>query len=230
MKTALASIAALALTATAANAQWTGCRIGAGGTIMSSVTELTGNDTAGFGISGGIDGLGTQAAYATGVVGCDFQTGPIVLGALADYSFGENEWTAGISGPGFSADLKTGFENVWSVGARAGYTVTPTTAVFVMGGLTGAKGNDIVASLNGTEIARYKLDDLSGWFVGGQIETHITPRLVFTAGYKFSRFDSENIVIAPLPAAINLETDVHAVTATISWKFGASDTALVPTK
>jgi len=230
MKSALTAIAALVLTATAAQAQWTGCRVGAGASILASVTDLSGGDTAGLGIAGNLESLGTQGAYATGLVGCDVAIGPVILGALADYSFGENEFKANVVGFGATADLKTGFENPWAVGVRAGYTVTPTTAVFLTGGYTGAKSNDIVATLNGAEIARYKLDDLKGYFIGTQIETMITPRLAFTLGYRFTRFDGQTVVLAPLPAALNLDNDVHAVTATISFKFGGSDTTLLPTK
>lgn len=223
MKKVIATLALLLASATTASAGWTGCRIGVIGGVAAANTGL---DVAltGIPISGGVDGFGSDGFAGGGLVGCDYQMDRIVVGAFADYQLQDLKWSAGLAlGPN-SGKLETSLGDQWSVGVRAGITLTPTTLLYGQVGYTEAKSDPITLSINGTAVGSVGVEDAQGWFVGGGIESEfLMPNLFLALDYRFTRFDSRAIDLGGLPATANLDTDVHAIKAILTYKFGPTE-------
>lgn len=201
MRLGILTAAALALTASAANASWTGCRVG----VFAGMGAAT-SDVAFSGVS--LVDFGTDGPQGGVVAGCDMQFDRIIVGGFVDYALQSREFE--IIGFGLA---KT--EGQWSIGGRLGTTLTPTTAVFVTGGYTEAKSDDIL-----------ELGDLKGWFVGGTFETEFAKNLYLSADYRYEMFDDRTILGVP---DLTSETTAHVARIGISYKFNVSD-PLAPLK
>lgn len=229
MKTAMTALAALALSASAASASWTGCRVGLTGGMTAAQTEVGASLFAGT-ASGSLDGLGTDGAEFGVLGGCDLQVGSrFIVGAFADWVTRDQEWSVGGSAGANSLKLSTEYGDEWAIGVRAGITVTPTTAVFLTGGYSEAKGGPITLTVNGTNVGGVDMGDFSGFFVGGQMETEVMKNIFITAEYRFHRYDTRTIDLAPT-AVIDTDTDAHTARISVSYKFGGQNDTLVPTK
>lgn len=223
MRLGILTAAALALTASAANASWTGCQVGAFGGLTATQTD--GGVASPFlgGITASLESFGTDGGEVGLTVGCDLQVADrFIVGAFADYAFRDQEWALSGSAGATSFKLSTAYGDEWSVGVRAGVTVTPTTAVFMTAGYSEAEGGPIGLSINGTSVGSIDLGDYSGWFVGAQMETQVWKNIFLTADYRFHRYDTRTIDLAPL-ATVDLDTDAHTVRMALSFKFGASE-------
>ena len=227
MKKLLMAVVALAFSATASNAGWTGCKVGAFAGVSATHTEASLSTPLLPGSSVDIDGLGTQGMNGGLAAGCDLQVGQFVVGAFGDYTFQDLDWTTGVTFAGTQiAELRTGIEDMWAVGARAGYLATPTTLVYATAGYTEAKSKDLGLSFLSTPVVSWSVGDLSGWFVGGGIETMVWKQLSLAVEYRYSRFETERVALAPLPVDLDLDTDIHAVRLALSYKFGADDASV----
>lgn len=230
MKKILLTAAALVLSASAASAGWTGCRIGVIGGVSAATSELSGS-VIGAPLSASIDGLGSDGWAAGGIVGCDYQIDRFVIGGFADYQFQDLKWSAGAVLGGTTIGLDTSLEDQWSVGLRGGITLTPTTLLYGSVGWTQAKSSDITLTVNGTAAGALAVEDAKGWFVGGGIESEfLMPNLFLGIDYRFTRFDSRPLDIAPGFVDAGLDTDVHSVKATLTYKFGPASPAPVSMK
>lgn len=222
MRTLATTVAVLALTATAASANWTGCRVGAFGGAMATNTEVTG----GFGpITGSIDGVGVQSIQGGIMAGCDYQAGSMVVGAFADYAMQDADWRAGISTPFGGGSIETNVGNQWALGVRAGYLVTPTTLLYGTAGYTEAKMDDIDVVLNGATVATLGIDDPAGWFVGAGMESMMSKNLRISLEYRYSAFDNQPVDFTSvgLPITTDLETDSHQFRVGLSFAFGGEE-------
>lgn len=227
----LLTVAALALSATVANANatWTGCKIGAVAGMTAGVTSADATSPFLAGASIALDGLGTDGAEVGGLVGCDLQVGDkFVIGAFADYVFRDQEWSISATDGVDSLKLSTPFGDQWSIGGRAGYLATPTTLVYGLVAYTEAEGGDISLDANGTNLGSLPIGDLKGWSVGGGMETMLAKNVSASLEYRYTMFDTRTIDLGF--AAVDLDTDTHSVRAAVAFRFGAETEALLSTK
>ncbi|MGD1213197.1 MAG: outer membrane beta-barrel protein [Candidatus Acidiferrales bacterium] len=107
---------------------WTGCYINGGaGYGMFEQDEYRWSSSMATGATGGEGWLGTVG------VGCDYQVGSrVVIGVLADYDFMNLSGYFRDPFLGYTAK-ETGTE-VWAVGARLGYLVTPKLLAYINAG------------------------------------------------------------------------------------------------
>jgi len=195
MKALSAALAALLLSGTAASASWTGCRVG----VFAGMAAAT-SDVAISGVS--LVDFGTDGPQGGVVAGCDLQLDRVVIGGFVDYALQDREFD--IIGVGLA---KT--EGQWSIGARAGLTMTPTTAVFLTAGYTEAKSDDIL-----------ELGDLKGWFVGGTFETEVIKNIFLSADYRYEMFDDRTLFGIP---ELTTETTAHVARIGVSYKFSVPE-------
>jgi outer membrane immunogenic protein len=135
-------------------------------------------------LSGGIDTgtpitIGAEGMNAGAHVGCDWQSGRGVIGATASYG-----WVFG--------DLKTvGLNTTMSVGARAGYLVTPSALAYVL------------ANWNRVDTDGGNVD---GYGIGGGIELKLPDAPIFVALQYEHGFYSNVLGITGLDAGTNIVT------------------------
>ena len=133
-------------------------------------------------LSGGIDTgtpivIGAEGMNAGAHVGCDWQTGSGVIGVTASYG-----WAFG--------DLKTvGLNTTMSVGARAGYLVTPSALAYVL------------ANWNRIDTDGGNVD---GYGVGGGFEIKLPDAPIFVALQYEHGFYSNVLGITGLDASTNI--------------------------
>lgn len=225
MKHFVIAIVALALSATASLANWTGCKFGGFAGVSASHTETDVSTTPAF-LTASLDGFSTQGLQGGVLAGCDLQVGAFVLGGFVDYAFAENQWKTNVSLPSVpvSIDVKAGLGDTWAVGGRAGYLVTPTTLLYGNFGFTRAKGEDLTIAVNGNQVASFSIDDPQGWFAGAGFEAIVAPNISIALSYRFVRYDSEPLGLpAGVPVAVNFDTDTHTARIELAYRFGWSE-------
>ncbi len=157
-----------------ATSPWTGFSIGAGGgggfwTVDTSSSVPGTTFLTGAGTEGGRGGFGTVS------VGYDYQvTKRIVLGALADFDFGNIGGTWQDEFGFVSGTLKQ--STSWATGARAGWLVTPQILSYVDGGFTQARFDQVNVAVDlapaiGRPFATLAAQTYDGWFLGSGVET-----------------------------------------------------------
>lgn len=107
----------------------------------------------------------------------------ILLGGFADFDFYPD-----------AEPLK----NVWSIGGRLGFLVTPRILLFGVGGYTEARldagaVNVVFGGPSGpTSLALASPDELQGWFVGGGAELMLRSNVSLKIEYRYSDFGGES--------------------------------------
>lgn len=141
-------------------------------------------------------------------------------------------------------------DNIWTVGGRLGYLVTPRVLVY---GLVGFSR----MSLEGTLDAKFgpaniplSIDEnVDGWTVGGGVETKLDQRVSLKLEYRYSEFDGASakvtdkdddvwkknkwLVVHSMKEGAKLDlddTEVHSVRAVLSFKLGGHETVPEPLK
>jgi opacity protein-like surface antigen len=88
-------------------------------------------------------------------------------------------------------------ENVWSIGGRLGYIVSPALLVYGLGGYTeasldGSAQLSFTTVLAGDQTLKLDMpDELHGFFVGGGGEYKFTNSLALRLEYRFAKYQSE---------------------------------------
>jgi outer membrane immunogenic protein len=197
--------AVLALTVTTASADgysakggpserpfsWTGFYVGGAVGYGIGTSEL----------SDGFDRADVSLRGAQGILsgGYDMQVSPnAVLGVLVDYAFGD------VDGDFLGSTLT--ISNQWSIGARAGFLVTPKSLWYVNAGWTRA---DFDISAPGFGFDK----SLNGFFVGGGVEQALTRDVSLKLEYRFSDYEDVNVT------GTNVDNSVHSVRLGVNWKF-----------
>ncbi len=188
---------------------WTGFYIGLGAGAGSVVHDLS------FGGFASVDGLGGEGVFGTVTVGYDrMLTSRIVAGIFADYDFVSNVSTDAGFGP-FSVSVEQ--KNTWSIGARLGMLTSPTTLWY---GTAGYSHTEF--ELKGIN---FPLPDFSGYFVGAGVESQLTGPWSLKAEYRFTQFDSEEVV-----PGFSSEPSTHAGRVALIYKWGREDVQAAPMK
>jgi outer membrane immunogenic protein len=218
---------------------FTGCWLGGGigyGLFDQNNTEFDSFDT-GIQITdtfstGGKGWLGRVSG------GCDYQFGGlgglggqgIVIGGFADY-----DWTnisGRVTSPTFEGVGSETMNNQWAIGARIGWIPLPGLLTYVSGGYTQAHFGATAFTFLfepvigfpegiGRDAATYH-----GWFIGGGEEYAFNwlPGLFWKTEYRFSEFNTQNVVIRDLIDGDPLITAashkcVQTVTTSLVWRF-----------
>lgn len=199
---------------------WTGFYIGVGVGAGASVTDLSvnvdeyrsveteGGDYGSFELFG-LDGIGGEGALGTVQVGYDYQlSSRFVIGAFADYDFTSISTEVRVFGGEFEGDID--LDNMWSIGARAGFLTSPDTMVYALVAYT--RGEYDLSDLGGGDI------DVNGWSVGAGIETRLADNWTLKGEYRFTQFDNENLFDGD-GISIDAEPSVHTGRVVLSYRF-----------
>ncbi len=229
---ALALLAAVgAAPAAQAQSKWTGFSIGVGvgaGAINHDLTIGPGPALQPGLFNFNFDGIGGEGFLGTVGVAADMQVHPsIVMGMFFDYDFADLETDLGLSIPPFGNLNVTGkvkLENQWTIGARAGFLATPDTLWYGLVGYTQADVSDLTLSATGplTGSLAIGVPSMSGYVVGGGVETNIAPNWSLKAEYRFTQLDAERL---NLPFGLNtfinaeLEPSIHTGRVSVNYKF-----------
>lgn len=191
---------------------WSGFYLGIGGGTGYILDEV--NSTALGGSS--VSGLGGQGFFGKVTAGYDYDFGNgFVLGGLAVGRYGDIDTKVSIPSLAASGKLKAdwGFD----VLARAGYTITPRTLAFVVGGYS-YQNFDLTSSLPGVAS---EWDD-SGYTVGFGLETAFRDNLTWSGGYRFSQYSGKNIGAL---GGIEINPTIHTFHSSLNYRFGGGPSA-----
>jgi outer membrane immunogenic protein len=169
---------------------WSGFYIGAG----------AGGAAVVYDVDLGLGNFGGEGFFGTVTVGYDHQINSRwVVGIFADYDFGSNIKADSIFG--VTGELK----NTWAVGGRLGVQTSPTTLWYGTAGYTQAE-----VDLN----IPIGVPTFSGYFLGLGAESQLGGGWSVKGEYRFSQFDSEDII------GVDVEPTIHSFRAVLSYKFG----------
>jgi outer membrane immunogenic protein len=198
---------------------WTGCYIGGnigGGWSSSSYAD----GVLGFS-DGGANGAGVVGG---GQIGCDYQVGAFVFGVQGMFD--------GTSIQATGSNVLAGLNNndfvPWLATAtgRIGYTVMPTTLLYVKGGA--AWVHDTVTGINAVTLvpATGATYTPTGWTVGGGIEHMFAPHWSVFVEYDYMGFGNRavNFTALPVPATgatfpVTASQNVQMAIVGVNFKF-----------
>lgn len=204
---AMAGLAAIALNPGKARAAepgkvaWTGCYIGLQAGMGAAKTQLSAEDAT-------LDGLGSQGALGGALAGCDLQLDRLVIGVMADGVLHDNEFKLSIGDEAATAR----FERQWSVMARGGYLIHPTTLAYLAAGVSRVTMGDLK-----TPDGDISLPEFSGLSLGGGLETSLGGGLFMGGEYRYTAFDAKTV------GDVKIEPDLHVARAHLTYKFGVGN-------
>jgi len=222
MKRLIAGFALALLSATSSasanepKTNWTGCYVGASVGMASTINNASIDVVGGPSILG-IDGLGSSGASFGGQVGCDMLVSKqFVIGAWRSYDWHNQEWSisSGLIG-GALATMSV--DSVWAIGGRAGVLVNDNVLIYGLVGYTQMETSGVRVPLLAMNLST---SDFSGMVFGGGMEMALGNGLFLTGEYRYSRFDSEAAAFIPNVINLNMEPDMHSVSARLSYRFG----------
>lgn len=216
-------LVAVSAVGTTANAQeisaksWTGFYIGAGvgaGAINHKV------DVSPFFT---FDGIGGEGIFGTIQLGADVQVGQrFVLGVFVDYDFSGIKTDASLNipiGPGFSATAEIPVDDMWTIGARAGFLSSPSTLWYVGAGYSQMQLGDASFTTNIPNVAgSFPLPEFKGYSLLAGVESQLWHNFSIKMEYRFTQFDRESL-LAIGPADLGLEPSIHAARLVASYRF-----------
>ncbi len=234
-----------AATATPSTAsEWTGVYIGIGGGIGAAVHDLS-FENGPFAppppaFSAELSGIGGEGPFFSLGVGADYQVNSkLVVGTFFDYDWANIEsdvLNLQIGPPvGISAQADIEVEDVWSIGGRLGYLVTPSTMLFLSAGYSRADVSDLdlgVTGLGGLTLA--SVGSFDGYFIGGGAEIKLTKSISIKGEYRYTDFDDETITLVPgtpFAGIVNgfvttkLDPDIQTARVALSYRFGLGATS-----
>lgn len=221
---------AILKTEQAAAANWTGCYGGGAVGYGSSNTDADLKLAGAGNIE--VDGLGTQGANVGLFGGCDIAMQKVVLGTWGDYTWHDtDEFTVSASFPGFSGNIATySLDTEWSLGARAGFLVTPDVLAYGLVGYAESSWNDLDV-LKGFGGPSFSIPDMTGIVWGGGMEASLGNGLFVRGEYRYTDYDSESIDVIPGFAKLDLDPDVQTARVGLAYKFNfTNDIGSVPMK
>ena len=233
---------------------WTGAYLGFGagyGTATNDITLADRSPDPGSIFNVDIDGIGNQGGFISGTIGYDYQASPrIVVGAFADADLSDLHHSTGLKASEdeatFGIGIKSRFQNIFMVGGRLGYLMTPDTLVFGSAGYANAGLDDtnLRAGLDfggqnviSESTVLFGGKRFSGVFVGGGAETRINDSLSLKAEYRYLDLGSENMTLLPSIApeinefvSTKFDPTIQMGRASINYRFGGRDEPSAPLK
>jgi outer membrane immunogenic protein len=174
-------------------------------------------------IQGGKGWLGLIGA------GFDYQFSPhVVAGLFGDASISSLKGTIQDEGPFFAGDIKQ--TSAWSVGARAGWLLTPKVMTYMNGGYIGGRFSSasMVDTHNGAATGfSTAAFTANGYFMGGGVEAAIMPGWFWRNEYRYAYYGSKVLPDTGPGAAssIYFKPTVQTVTTQLVYKFDAGHMA-----
>lgn len=235
---ALFTAALLLGTSTARADDWTGVYIGIGGGMGAAVHDLSLENgplaVPPPAFSASLEGLGAEGGFFTAGVGADYQVNSnIVVGAFFDYDWTDLETSLDVGVDILSLTGSGGasieVENLWSVGGRVGYLVTPSTLLFLTAGYAQADISDLTAGIDGLgSVTVAGVGDVDGYFLGGGAELKITKALSLKAEYRYTDLEAEGVTLLPgTPledindfVTTKLDPDIQTARVSLAYRFG----------
>lgn len=199
---------------------WTGCYGGAAAGYAHGLTDTT---LSGGPVTLGVDGLGAQGAVLTGLAGCDVQAARMVFGVWGDYSH-HPDTTFSVTLTGAPTILKASLENSWAVGGRVGYLVTQNTMGYVLLGYTQAEHSAITSPAAAFSLS---VPDLTGYVVGGGVETRLFDGWFLQAQATYADYRNESIALGP-GVALGLDVDELKARVGVLYRFSFSNDFVIP--
>jgi outer membrane immunogenic protein len=146
--------------------------------------------------SGGCDEGGFELEFA-GRIGFDFQSGPLVIGVVGEV--GTSDYRASVTGfttTPASYTFTREIDYLADLRGRIGTTVTPTSLVYLTGGISMAKLETSFVTTNTVNgVNRNGLDDEAvGPVVGLGFEQKVGQNLSFGVEYLYREFEDESSV------------------------------------
>lgn len=193
------------------------------------------------GNDGIIDGRFNKSFEADGVLGAvglgyDFTVRDnIVLGAFADYTFGDldDKYDTPANGVILPGSVKAKYEDIWAVGARFGLVVHKDMLLYGTVGYTAADFSAENDSGKGKK-------DLDGYFVGAGLERLLCNNLYLKAEYRYSDYgDFSEVSVDEAPpkgcgvgcsSKVEFENEIHSVRVGLAYKFGGRREEAAPLK
>jgi outer membrane immunogenic protein len=236
-RTAAVVAGVLACANTANAGEWTGAYIGIGGGVGAAVHDLSfenGPLLPAPAFAAELSGLGGDGGFFSLGVGADYQVNSrFVVGAFFDYDWMDLETSIDASlsfgGPALGAGVDIEVEDMWSIGGRLGYLISPRTMLFMTGGYARADVSDLTANITGLgNITVASVGDFDGYFIGGGAEVKLTKSISIKGEYRYTDLDSEAITLLPgTPLAVinnfvttKLDPDIQTARVALSYRFG----------
>jgi outer membrane immunogenic protein len=169
---------------------WSGFYFGLGvGYGDSVVDNIYTEDTGAFEVR---EGEGLRGGFGTVILGLDRQFREHwVVGAFVDFDWADIDLT-------YTDDVvgeeTLTLEWMWSIGARIGYLINPSTLLYVAGGYTQAKfeSDDYNGFIfNGTEFPGASSTTHDGYFVAFGLESMLRTNLFLRGEMRYAEYDSE---------------------------------------
>lgn len=220
--------------------EWTGISIGIGGGVGAAVHDLSFENGPllpsppfpAFGAE--LSGLGGDGGFFSLGAGVDYQVNSrFVVGGFFDY-----DWTDYDTSLDASLDLggliqgragaEINVEDMWSIGGRLGYLVSPSTLLFLSAGYAHADVSDLTANVSGIEsVTVARVGDFDGYFIGGGAEVKITKAISIKGEYRYTDLSSETITLLPgIAPEVNdfvtakLDPDIQTARLSLNYRFG----------
>jgi len=174
------------------------------GNFGDRVTTSTGADAFGPGSCGGSPNGGVvtsgcdgdaDGSEGGGRVGWDFQFGPIVVGAVAEYSgfAGAEDSVTSYSSTPASYTFERKLENLAAVRARLGYAFGPALLYGTAGVASGEMSNQFYSSNSQNSFTATVNDDQAeGYQAGGGLEYRLASNLSVTGEYMYTSLGAQD--------------------------------------
>ena len=164
-----------------------------------------------------------------------------VVGAFFDYDWADLDTSLDASinflGTTLGAGADIEVEDMWSIGGRLGYLVSPSTMLFVTAGYSQADVSDLTANASGLgSVTLARVGDFDGYFIGGGAEMKITKAISIKGEYRYTDLDLEVITLLPGTApeinnfvTTKLDPDIQTARVSLNYRFGlGGDTGVEP--
>jgi outer membrane immunogenic protein len=189
------------------------------------------------------DTQGGKGWFGTIGIGYDYQfTDRIVGGVFGDYDFGSIKGTVQDQTTFSVGTMK--LESAWSVGARAGWLLTPSILTYFNAGYTQAQFSGANMTVNnvagfagfafGDVISTIPSHTYSGWFLGSGVEANIAPGWFWRTEYRVAEYSSATLPVVCAAAAgcgpfafgapvglMSIEPTVQTVRTQLAYKFNS---------
>ncbi len=215
---------------------WSGFRIGGGGGYGHVNHELSlAIETPPPGPSttlGSLSGISGEGGLWTVEAGYDHQFGErMVAGIQFDYTGAGISTDINLNIPdlGGPTPINAGYEleasDSMTIAGRLGYLVTPDTLAYGLLGYTWTEFNGRLTGDAAGLLPNYSFD-VDGLTAGGGVETRLTSNLTGKLEYRYTGYDSKNVLTFPIndvtAFALDDDVSVQTVRAVLSWKLPVS--------
>ena len=152
----------------------------------------------------------------------------LVFGVFGDYTIGELDDDLSFGSDTFP--FKASYDNIWAIGARAGYVIHKDLLLYGTLGYTHA-------DFELKSVGFKESDDVDGFFVGAGLERELCDNLYLKGEYRFSDFGDTKFRVVEGGGCggecefnNKLDHDIHSIRVGLSYKFGSRREEAVPLK